>query len=541
MQTDFPPVCRELKQIYDFEKEELEAVHARYSALENAFRDRYDGRAPHFFARAPGRVNLIGEHIDYSGYGVLPMALDKHDTILAIAAAVPSPQEEGKVNLANMDEERFAARSGLPFATARPDPSRHDWSNYFLAGCRGVIENQQEEEGEKAKLDLSLDIMVHGTVPIGSGLSSSSALVCASTLGITFAKDFISKGQQEAYAAAPVSIAKTRLADISCQCERYIGMESGGMDQAISFLAESGKAKKIDFDPLRSRNVALPKGVSFVIASSMVESNKYATAESGYNMRVVECRLAAVVLAKAIQMPEWKSVRRLIDLHRYYSSAAESSSSSAEILSLLMEKVQLHLEDRKYSLVEIAAFLQLELSELKELYLGSLQQWVHWNEEEEAEKESKKISPKQPTFELYKRALHVYSEAKRVDDFETLCQEINLRQQHEPQTEQKLLSDLGELMNQSHYSCRDLFDCSCPELDKLTQLCRESGAVGSRLTGAGWGGWTISLVPNERLEEFFAKVRAQFYGGVEEASMERCMLATRSGSGAAVYLPSYSQ
>ncbi|KAL6045890.1 N-acetylgalactosamine kinase [Balamuthia mandrillaris] len=178
MQTDFPPVCRELKQIYDFEQEELEAVHARYSALEKAFRDRYDGRAPHFFARAPGRVNLIGEHIDYSGYGVLPMALDKHDTILAIAAAAPSSQEEeGKVNLANMDEERFAARSGLSFATARPDPSRHDWSNYFLAGCRGVIEHQQEKEGEKAKLDFSLDIMVHGTVPIVRYYSFFSFLV----------------------------------------------------------------------------------------------------------------------------------------------------------------------------------------------------------------------------------------------------------------------------------------------------------------------------------------------------------------------------
>jgi N-acetylgalactosamine kinase len=75
--------------------------------------------------------------------------------------------------------------------------------------------------------------------------------------------------------------------------------------------------------------------------------------------------------------------------------------------------------------------------------------------------------------------MHVFSEAKRVYDFKEVCDRDNL----DDQAKSKLL---GHLMNDSHKSCRDLYDCSSEELDELTQLARDSGALGSRLTGAGW-------------------------------------------------------
>ena len=76
-------------------------------------------------------------------------------------------------------------------------------------------------------------------------------------------------------------------------------------------------------------------------------------------------------------------------------------------------------------------------------------------------------------FQLRNRILHVFSEAQRVYDFRDACSLIPT----------KAFEKLGHLMNESHESCRDMYDCSCDELDELTEICRKAGAYGSRLTG----------------------------------------------------------
>ena len=89
------------------------------------------------------------------------------------------------------------------------------------------------------------------------------------------------------------------------KCERYIGTDSGGMDQAIAILAEEGSAKIIDFIPtLNATNVQLPTGVCFYIAHSGVQMHK--AASSHYNTRVAETRLAAAVIAKRLKIAGYK-------------------------------------------------------------------------------------------------------------------------------------------------------------------------------------------------------------------------------------------
>lgn len=83
---------------------------------------------------------------------------------------------------------------------------------------------------------------------------------------------------------------KELLASISANCERYIGTQGGGMDQAIAFLAQKGCAQFIDWNPLTATPITLPNNAVFVIANSLSEANKAAT--SDFNQRVIECRLA---------------------------------------------------------------------------------------------------------------------------------------------------------------------------------------------------------------------------------------------------------
>ncbi len=94
------------------------------------------------------------------------------------------------------------------------------------------------------------------------------------------------------------------------------------------------------------------------------------------------------------------------------------------------------------------------------------------------------------------------SEAQRVYDFRDAC---------ELPSNTEAFQKIGQLMNESHFSCKDMYECSCNELDELTSICRKFGAYGSRLTGAGWGGCAVSLIPKESLENFLSNLREYYY------------------------------
>lgn len=440
----------------------------RLQALKSAFENKY-GASPQFYACAPGRVNLIGEHIDYCGYSVLPMAIEQN-----ILAAV-SVNKSGTIQLANTNPlyKVFCVSCSEDFTIDRENPK---WYYYFLCGVKGI----QQHCGITDLAGMSC--VVDGTVPPSSGLSSSSALVCCAGL-VTME-------------ANQKSLTKVALAEICAKCERYIGTEGGGMDQSISFLAESGKAKLIEFQPLRATDVKLPAGAVFVISNCCVEMNK--AASSHFNIRVVECRIATKMLAKARGLDG----RSLVKLAQVQTEL----ESSLEEMEALVEEV---LHPEPYSREEVCKVLGISTEQLcSKLLSANTQHVTH--------------------FRLYQRAKHVYSEARRVLQFKHVCDS-------EPADALRLL---GDLMNQSHSSCRDLYECSCPELDRLVELCLKSGAVGSRLTGAGWGGCAVSMVPVEKVDGFLKAVREGFYlNDPRRAAMEKqSLFVTKPGGGAAIFI-----
>lgn len=233
---------------------------------------------------APGRVNLVGEHIDYNGLAVLPMAVDRAVRIDF------EPVDEPVVRLGSTAPgcEPFELRLDRPIERAR----KGDWSNYVRAAAWGLAGWGGTPPVDGSGCDTLAGPLrgftghVDSSLPIASGLASSSALVVATALALLEAND----------AALP----PLHLAETMAKAERFTGPQGGGMDQAACLCGVAGHAIRIDFDPLRTTPVPVPAGWRWIVVSSLVRAQKSREAMEGYNTRTRECREAlARLLADA--------------------------------------------------------------------------------------------------------------------------------------------------------------------------------------------------------------------------------------------------
>jgi galactokinase len=259
-----------LLTIYD---DQSDVQTNRYSQAMEAFKATY-GPGEVLAFRAPGRVNLIGEHTDYNYGFVLPVALDKDILLLA------RPRSDSIVRLANL-EEQFPP---LTFTISPDIPSAPpgDWGNY----ARGAA----QELSRQLKRDLrGLDGLVVGQAPQGVprkvGLSSSSALTVVAAL--TLAR--INGWQPE----------RTGLAQLCSEAEWYVGTRGGIMDQFIALLGQRDHALFLDCRPVsdgqyKMDHIPLPKDYSLLIADSGVRHQK--VVKGAYNQRVAACRAGVGLL-----------------------------------------------------------------------------------------------------------------------------------------------------------------------------------------------------------------------------------------------------
>jgi N-acetylgalactosamine kinase len=452
----------------------------RFARLTRVFEDAFGG-GPDAYARSPGRVNLIGEHIDYEGYSVLPMAIGL-DTIVAYRVKLGSSE----VTVGNTNE-KYTTKTFSNDPTQEVDVASLHWSNYVMCGYKGVFDFLKESGEETPEL-VGLELMIDGTVPTGSGLSSSSALCCAVAVAVM--------------SAYGLNFTKGDIADFTCKCERYSGTQSGGMDQAISIMGQAGVAKLVDFNPISTNDVVLPDDAAFIIGNCLAVSNKAEGAHERYNLRVVECRLAAMVLGVKLGMTEEEAatVETLKEIENYLGSMSAAKAILAE-----------HLHEGYYDareieeIIGVEAFMNVFSTPASQAVLAHTQ-----------------------GYKLLSRAMHVFAEAGRVHLFAASCA-MGVE-----------LNELGAYMNGSHESCRALYECSCPELDELVDAFRSSGALGARLTGAGWGGCAVALVHKDMVQTVLDSVKDLFYrprveaGVISEAALSSALFATMPSSGAAI-------
>jgi len=346
-------------------------------------------RAPEIETRAPGRVNLIGEHTDYNDGFVLPTDIDR--AIWIVAAA----RDDRLVKAHSLD---FGQTTTFDIEQiVREDHAL--WGNYI----RGVIQ-EYRKRGDEVR---GMDLILSGNVPIGSGLSSSAALevATAETCRVISGIDI-----------DPVSMA------LLCQsAERhFVGVQCGIMDQFVSTLGRENMALFLDCRHLSYQLVPLEMQARIVICDSRKQRSLQT---SEYNKRRAECEGA---------------VRSLNDV-----------------------------------LGDVRALRDVSLRQLEE-HRGLMPDL--W----------------------YQRARHVVTENERVLSAVKSLKAGDIVQ-------------FGRLMYESHASLRDDYEVSCAELDILVELAtRQQGTIGARMTGAGFGGCTVNLVPAEAVAGFQSAVAEKY-------------------------------
>jgi galactokinase len=337
---------------------------------------------------APGRVNLIGEHLDYNGGYVFPAALDFGTTLIV------RPRTDGKVQFASTN---FPSEASIDYSEIGKAKTG-EWVDYPV----GVMV-------ELAKKDLPVsggyDLLFHGEIPNGSGLSSSASIEVVT-----------------GYAFLTLLGGDTDTVEIALLSQRaenqYVGVNSGIMDQFAVANGRRDQAILLMCDTLEYSLVPFVTGAYKLVIGNT--NKKRGLVDSKYNERRSQCDEALAILKQEVPTLSY-------------------------LAELKPEQFALHQD---------------------------------------------KISDET----VRARARHVVEENQRVLDSVEVLKNNDLKQ-------------FGLYMNDSHVSLRDLYEVSCEELDIMVEeALRIPGTLGSRMTGAGFGGCTVSLVHEDDVQRFIAEV-----------------------------------
>ncbi|MCK5811711.1 MAG: galactokinase [Clostridiales bacterium] len=339
------------------------------------------------FFRSPGRVNLIGEHIDYNGGSVFPAAL-------TLASTVAIRKRNDNIIRLYATDLNYVVEAKLDCLELY---KAYEWGNYQL----GVL-----DELQKAGYSLTgCEMIFDDKVPLGSGLSSSAAIEVVTAIALLAINNHF---------VDLVEIVKLCVAAE----HNYVGVKCGIMDQFASAMGKANHALLLDCKTLDYAHIPLEMdGIKIVISNT---NKKRSLGESKYNERFSQCQTALSFL--------------------------QADYSAAEYLC-----------DLSYS----------QLLNSSHLITDS---------------------------DILNRATHVIKENERVKLSVKALQDGNVEQ-------------FGKYMNESHNSLRDLYEVSCIELDTLVNASLlQTGVLGSRMTGAGFGGCTVSLVKEKYVDKFIKNV-----------------------------------
>ncbi|MBZ5594100.1 MAG: hypothetical protein LAP39_17810 [Acidobacteriia bacterium] len=360
----------------------------------------------------PGRVNLIGEHVDYHGLPVLPMAIQRRIRIAF------RPRDDRRIRAVSPP---YGARDFEWTRHLKPTSSG-DWENYIRAAAEAVGARWNPARG--------IDAAVVSDLPPAAGLSSSSALLTGFTLALLQANG--------------VRATFEELMEVLPEGEYFVGTRGGAMDHAAVLGSRSGCALWVHFAPLSACPVPIPKDWSFLVAHSLTTAEKSGKVRAEYNAR----RTAGSRALEGLGFPSY--------------AAAITNSTFGQLKAL--------------------AGARLEGEE-------------------------------QRCF------LHVVGEAFRTTEGVAALRNADA-------------SAFGRILNESHESLRDLLRVSSPALDALVDAARRAGAMGARLTGAGFGGCAVIFCHSSNRQQIAAALVKLYYSERHGFDPGTHLIAAEPSSGA---------
>jgi galactokinase len=432
------------------------------------FRQLY-GEGEVYVLRAPARINILGEHVDYVSYlptASLPFGSREHEMRMLFrptnsdmirGASVDKRFPAFGFSLAESQVPHHDEQSWEQFVFNCPIPPPH-WSNYV----KGAVGFAQSKYG--IGISASFDFLIDSTIPPASGASSSSALVVLAGAAIRQVNQ--------------IEFELAELAQDSSQAEWFPGTRGGALDHTAICLARQGQAVHLSHAENRAEFVPL-LGEQFRWVTFFTHpADKGGEVRLAYNERAAVSRLLIPAIIEG-----W-NYRLRQGWHDALIRMKESPDYAHAKLEILLRQLS-----GTITLTEVQQTMPAVFREC-----------------EAAFPELVKAGCDRP-IKLRDRALHHIGEAKRVNRA-VICL-------HDSDNEWKvtsLMRHLGDLIYQSHASLRDLYEVSTAQVERLIDIFRPDDQVyGARLMGGGFGGNVLALTAAENVAPLIERVQAEFY------------------------------
>ena len=496
VEGDDPAWRRVLRRTYGADEALLCDRRKTMSRLLRAFIRRHGRQREMILCRAPGRVNLMGRHVDHRGGHVNVMAFSR-EVLLAAA-----PRDDDLVCLTNLQPRRFPARR-FRISDLLREASWSDWIDFVDSrAVRGLLAEAGGDWSHYARAAVlrlqhecreiplrGMDCTVAGNIPMGAGLSSSSALVVA------FA--------EAAVALNGLDVAPRDFVDLCGEGEWFVGSRGGSADHAAIRTGRIGHLRRIGFFPLRMEGeVRFPRALRVVLAYSGSQAVKSQGARDTFNQRVASYQLAELLLRR--RWPAAAGMKHLRDLTP--DRLKVRSPDLYRALKLLPDRPRraalrklFGKEDRDRVERIFSSHANLGPYDLRGVTLYGLAEIVR-------SRRFAKVLEKGDLAQLGQllRTSHDGDRQVRWGPAGT-CRRFRVR------TDDAALDRLAAADADLSLQC-GRYACSTRAVDQLVDIAQATdGVVGAQLAGAGLGGCMMIVVHAEAMDRLMRRLRSEFY------------------------------